>query len=573
MKGVFARLGSPDAINWISVVALIPLQTAGSFILSTVDFQSRVPEFLLVRGISLILEFGILGVAKWMLTTNIPQRVKPYITLTSFVLSVFLGTAAFDYLLVAAGFEQESRLWTRFLLTGVGLITTLIVIAAVVAYLREFSTSNRALGQAVEALIETRGQASARITARHAQLLERIDTQVTREIEPLNAAATHVSPTQMKSLLDDVVRPLSYQLEREIVDDETTVTVIPSSRIQWLQVLHRLLMTVPFHPLTNSAWIAAIVGSFLIPNYGLIGVLSAVEVFVIYYVLGYVAGGSWRLLPQRVGVGIRAVLAFSTYAVIALIAGVGVSYLGAFSVLQPDRLVSWLVVSVIFSFMLSLLYTAVELMRETGVALQSALDDLKREVVALNTAYWQLQRGISRALHGPVQQAISASIYRLQSTPEAASDPKVLAEVKLRISQSLEQLRGTRTATVQLRDTFAQLTELWADVSPITVTVTDAHLDAIQEDAGAALAVHELVTEACGNAMKHGAAKHMIVSLTVDADAHLINLSVVNDGTPLATEVVPGMGTQLLDEMCLSWSRTQERDLVQLEAVVPLSAG
>ena len=174
-------------------------------------------------------------------------------------------------------------------------------------------------------------------------------------------------------------------------------------------------------------------------------------------------------------------------------------------------------------------------------------------------------------LHGPVQQAIAASLHQLQSTPAAATNTRVLAQVRQRIDAALKLLSDADNRPPDLQQAFLDLTELWTDVCDIAIEVTDEDLDVIQLDDDAARAVHELVGELCANAMKHGQARQVIVSIRVDQDSQTIVIDARNDGKPLAPSPGPGLGTKLLNEMCLTWSRRQRGGLVVTELTLPIT--
>jgi hypothetical protein len=51
-----------------------------------------------------------------------------------------------------------------------------------------------------------------------------------------------------------------------------------------------------------------------------------------------------------------------------------------------------------------------------------------------------------------------------------------------------------------------------------------------------------------------------------------VHISITNNGAPLPKQLRPGIGTQLLKDMTLSWSRRNLAEHVVLTAVVPLHA-
>jgi hypothetical protein len=50
----------------------------------------------------------------------------------------------------------------------------------------------------------------------------------------------------------------------------------------------------------------------------------------------------------------------------------------------------------------------------------------------------------------------------------------------------------------------------------------------------------------------------------------VLEIDVSNDGKELTDELARGIGSQLLEELSLSWSRVQEGEFVRVRASVPV---
>lgn len=571
MNKYWVRLGSTDAISRVTIIVVVLIQTSGSFITSLVDYTGRIPDFLFVRACASLSLIAVLALGKLVLKTRLPAAIKPVVTLVFIVGATVAAVVTDDTLLQLTHFTNESRLVARLTLSLVGLPIAMIITGLIVTALREQSRQNQALLAAAEELLTTRAQASERISDRRSQITKRINDEISNEIALLDDGSSPVSPTEMKALLDDVVRPLSYDLERESVREEPAVTALPNSKVEWSAVFVATVNGKPFHPLAAAAWPTATTTSFVTANFGPIGLLTGVGFFATYALTLWLFSRAWNWGASRMSTPAKAMFLVLSFGVSAWVATWVIKIAVAHELFAGGREIAWLFVCEMFSWTIALLFTANALLHRTSKTLSATVDELQREVISLNTAYRRLQRGISRVLHGPVQHAIAASIYQLQSTPDAATDARVLGEVKKRVTAALELISSSESATPNLREAFSELTELWANVSPIDIEVSEDDLALIQRDDHAAHAVHELVGEACVNAMKHGEASHIVVTIAVDREARLINVGVQNDGKPLAVDARNGLGSKLLDEMCISWSRTQQGEFVVTEMVLPVN--
>jgi signal transduction histidine kinase len=571
MNTYWQRLGRSDAISRVTLIVVVLVQTSGSFITSLVDYTGRVPEFLLVRVAAFSAMFLVLGIGKLILKSSLTFELKPFAAILFFVLASVSAVFVDDTLLQVMHFTDESRFFRRLGLSLVGLPIAMTITALIVTGLREYTTKNQSLVETTQLLLKTRNEAEQRIAERKAELFERIEGEVGLGIESLNAQNSNLSQQEMKSFLDDVVRPLSYQLDRDLVLEEATVTELPQPKVHWRSVFSATITQGnPFHPLATTAWPTLTSTSFVIANFGPIGFVSGLLFFTLYAGSTWIARKLWSLLPGGLPTALRAVLMVVAYALIGWAGSFALRIPADGLLLQGGKIYFWIIFTEVVAWTVALLFTANGLLHRTTHELTSTNDELKREVIALNSALRQLQRGISRVLHGPVQQAIAASIYRLQSSSDIVNDSKVIDDLRLRISEALNQLKEPEITSRNLSESFAEIEELWSGVADITVDISQADLEHIQANPQATHAVYELVSEACVNAIKHGEPSLINFTINVHGDQKQIHILKTSDGKPLLESSKSGLGTQLLNEMCLSWKRYQLGELVALEMVIPL---
>lgn len=571
MNKYWLRLGRSDAISRVTLIVVVLVQTSGSFITSLVDYTGRVPEFLMVRAAAFSAMFLVLGLGKLVLKSSLKFEIKPFIAVAFFILASVSAVYVDDSLLQVLHFTTESRFFKRLGLSIVGLPLAMIVTAMIVSGLREYTAKNQALVETAELLLSTRTETEERLATRKEDLIERIEKEISEGISTFDPQSSLVSQQELKALLDDVVRPLSYQLDSDISSEEISIQDLPKPKVKWRSVFRSTINEEnPFHPFATTAWPTLTSTSFVLANFGPIGFVTGLLFFSICSSLTWVARKLWPKISPSLSPTVRSVLIIAIFAIIAFAGAEALSIPMNGALLANGKIYFWIIFMEVVAWTVALLFTANRLLAQASIELLAINDELKREVLSLNSSLRQLQRGISRVLHGPVQQAIAASIFRLQSTPEGLTDPQVIRDIQQRISDALGQLKDAEVSSRDLVKSFDEIVELWSGVTDISLSISNKDLSLIQASPQTTATVYELVSEACVNAIKHSEPSYINISINADRDSQQILIQKTCDGKPLSDSRNSGLGTQLLDEMCLSWKRYQQGDEVALEMNIPL---
>jgi signal transduction histidine kinase len=283
-----------------------------------------------------------------------------------------------------------------------------------------------------------------------------------------------------------------------------------------------------------------------------------------------VFGALWRFIPAGVSSGPRAMIFTAAHIPMGTAAGWAESLVSGFSLLTPGRMVAFIAICVLASWTATLVSSSLRLQRETNASLRDAVDELKRELITANTSYRQLNTGVSRVLHGPVQEAVIAAMFKLRKG-QGFGDPVAAAkEIRSSINAALELLQAPELALVDLNTTFRDLQVLWDGVVEIDCVVSGDKI-LTEADQRTAFGISELVREACSNAIRHGKARRIEISVSVRKDDRVVEIQIDNDGLPLSRNATPGIGSQLFDEQSLEWSREQVGDRVRVTARLPLT--
>jgi signal transduction histidine kinase len=571
MKSHIDRLGRPDAINWVTAVVALVLMVPAAIISSGVDFSGREIAFTAIVLFRVGVMLAIFALGKATLTRFAKVRPQPLITLGTFWVAIFTATTVFDLLLVVNGFAEESQLSKRLRTTFLGSTAALVLSSLLVTYARDFSRSNAELFQKLEELQRSRTEVGERILARKAQLISTIKDSINAELAHFGGANPVTDSTVMQTLIDDVVRPLSYSLNRDFPVDDN-VDVLPEEKtIDWLRVVQAAFAANPFRWVAFPIGIGLISASFLILNFGLAGIYGTVILLAMSAGMFWGFGLLWRFLPEQLPTPIRALVFSAAHLPVGFATSWVVTLVTGFDLLQPIRLWSFVAIVMLISWSVTLVAASLGLLRDTNNTLNATVEELKREVIITSNSYRQLHKGISRLLHGPVQEAITSSLLRLQGGANTVEISGYADVIRERIAGALELLSQPALPVTDVRKVLEELQELWSGVVSITYSVSDTDRKLIGSDRMASFALAELVREACSNATRHGHASRIDISFKVIARERAIELVVDNDGAPIPPSSQPGIGSQLFDEQALTWSRKRVGSRVRVRAKLPMS--
>jgi len=188
---------------------------------------------------------------------------------------------------------------------------------------------------------------------------------------------------------------------------------------------------------------------------------------------------------------------------------------------------------------------------------------LTRQLAVMRREVWALHRRMSLVLHGSVQSALISAMLLLRED----SGPSQVAEVRHRLDQALSAIDLDAQAATVIEHGLREISTLWSGIAVVELDVTPAAIAQLGEQPGLSSAVLEIVREAVGNAVRHGRAKEVLVQIAM-VDGGLVNVSVRDDGSGLSADAVPGLGSQMLDEVCMTWERSSEAPGVTLRALL-----
>ena len=202
--------------------------------------------------------------------------------------------------------------------------------------------------------------------------------------------------------------------------------------------------------------------------------------------------------------------------------------------------------------------------RALANALQ-AQEQLRWEATRLRDRLWQQRHNIGRGLHGQVQAEMHAAAFRLAQAG-AATDPLSVDSAKGLVMAVVRGLAAD-TASVDLDLVALRISATWQGLCRFSFVVDPVVGARLAQDAVAAHTVGEILTEATGNAVRHGRSTYVEVVIAPDTQ-RTVRVDIVDNGTTGHGQA--GLGTRMFDSLCLNWTTTSASDGTIVTAVVPV---
>jgi len=602
------RLNDPSLIGWSMfwISGLIFLATRLTGLMSQTAGGTAAPPFaappfaaavLTVVATQLATFLFLLAARASYLSTRLARR-HPALMVWTLILGAFIGAVV----------GQACGRWAAPLLgpstapdplTDSGYRALVIgVIGVALSAMREHRAQVTELSESQRSLLQTRLQAQDALERESAQVVASVQFEVRSVVAALPGTAGPEAVAGLRSLAEQIVRPVSHDLATSAPDFTPALSLI-GEPAPWRTVLSDVAATPLIAPkltaavltIAASQWTLRTGANAAPPNAAaakmggltlsidLGGLLEAV------LGLGIVFGATWLIASLVRRILVRPLMRTSparrwgvTIASLGLIAvtAQGLAAL-AFHLAGFPRYPltdGWTQVIVLLPLVLiTAILTAIRAVAIRQASLRADLarvnDELLWEVARTNEHLWLERKRLAGVLHGPLQAAINAGAIQLDAAVQDQQDTTaLLPRVGERIMEALDQLSDGQQRLLGLPECVDDLRSMWRDLCNISCEINPAAGQRILDDSACESAVCEIVAEACSNAIIHGHASR--VSIRLDApDPRLIELS-VHDNGQLDESTARGLGTRMIEEVSLGWSLTSDPAGTTLSARLPV---
>ena len=526
-----------------------------------------------------------------------PRRSRPVTAFIVFGLAGVTRGAVIAYLSFSTGLAAQP-LWTFRIVGATVLGICWFALAAIIvdAWSRNQVVINELQARQQSASIQ-RTQAEATLRQARESINDALLSRMITITSTLASVAQHGSDPQvarrvaseMHATVKDVVRPLSHTLALTtpiVVQVGAPIESLGQRSRRWLRSVTRDALTIdPYHPMITALVVtpSAIPGA--IRAYGVVpGLFGAATIGAFTWVILNGARtlharrtaplGRWSWLPAVVTY-LLVGAACSLVPVAAQLIRGGTWIEGWASggqvlfILTPIAALGAAVVA------------AEDRRRTLGEReLQAAVTQAEWSTHRVQQEAWAANRLLARELHGGVQSELTAAALRLEAwsrNPDPQTLDAVLDQVRLAVDRVNDLMsRGVEPPPVDVRRALDSICDVWISLARIDIDLRPEVALTLEQDQAAAVTVIEVVRECLGNAIRHGRASQVSIEVAFLAEGvaagDAVALTITDNGVGSSAAAVPGLGSQLLDQICLRWTRTSTRPGTRVEAVVTLAS-
>ena len=199
---------------------------------------------------------------------------------------------------------------------------------------------------------------------------------------------------------------------------------------------------------------------------------------------------------------------------------------------------------------------------------------LQRRLVQWRQAQWFQQKALSRALHGPVQTAVTAGALHLDVAIRAGEVGSATVEqVRADLLQTLQGLGSFAASVTSVTEALHRIASTWEGLCAVSQDLEPQVDGVLAGNVPLRSCVIDIVTEAISNAVRHGDATVAVVSISLIGDGASDLLVVIeSDSFGEDRQGGRGLGTLLLEECTLQWTLEDQPHGKTLTVLLPIDA-
>jgi signal transduction histidine kinase len=505
-----------------------------------------------------------------------PYSPKPAKTLIIFAIGAISRSLAVGQISVTLGLARDPEFLYRSFAGALLGTLTLSVVALIAAILKEHDQTQTELANEHEKLILARNSARELVEQQRLEIQqivhENIEPAVLEISQNLKSVSTKdsvglkASANKISDLIDSKLRPLSASLHKEKKIEIPHVSAV--AKKPSLIALPKMLT------LRNVVSPMAIYLVLVVPNTTgaslYLGYISLPVVLLAYAPLAIILSIfvqlpiSNRPIPTGLGFAVLSlVLAIAWTPAILVLRWLNIDVVDRFN-LAPTATLGTMIVGLLLTY--SVVVDSKRISYESE--LRDANQELDLELNRTSQLIWHVRQRAAQTLHGSVQASLTAANMRILGAETI--DEELLEKVRQDLVRATESLTNLDGPTIDLKTSVSDLVQLWQGVCEVKVSVDEDLLSAISLNQVTSHCINEIVKEGVSNAIRHGHAKYVEISI-LEESADSIRIEISNDGDADISER-QGVGSQMLDEITMNWSRELTDTGVRLVAKVAVNS-
>jgi signal transduction histidine kinase len=616
----------PRAIGWQLPVTLGLLVIVDQVVaLGALGVAPRGAAPLSARILAGLLTVAILSavllLGRWTWLRGAFSRRHPSIGVLSVVLAVQVGLTGSRRALIAQELlERETGLAAG---EFVFLSATTLIVLLVLGALRRHHDLMVDLTAAGMRLSAAHAASTAGVIQERSRLAEQVRELVAQRLGPTSMRAALFTPQRLEEVANDVLRPLAHQLAA--TPAEILLPARPGRRTRLRTALKALRPAPVLRPGLLAATMAILVFRFSItpppaelldpastPGPGgpdlviTVEWASLIESFALHAatILVVLWGtrrlARWLARREQHAQALGSARAPSSLARAWGVTGLALVGLGlvsltllrivfgrpGFTGLPPVTVgvvIGFTAPLLLITIVLSVLPAVEDALTELRAQLARANEELANAVARANALLEHERRLFARHLHASVQASVNAASLAIErATVDGTVDPEVIARAGAAIDGAVERLREQPSTSEHggaegVEDLDARLTAIgvtWEGIAEVDIDLDEVTRAVLADDAIARATLCDLVAEACANAVIHGDAARIAVTVQAHGSSSESNgsltLTVHDDGSAAKPQRQGGLGSRILTESCTHWELEHGADGTTLTATLPV---
>ena len=571
MKGSLRFLQPQYLLTW----QVFALTFAWAVILHFADTTSNPGGDIVIRILVLLashlLMFGSIWAIGRVVLPHVPARKAPLALLAIIVTAAALRGLCLAWLLFEAGVQTELKAGVRVGSSVMNMTLALVLATIAVGQLRNHYRTKSLLLTREDQLRHLQERAAAELRSVDADLVSSVEAELIDAVRPIAQADAVVALGILRESIDDVVRPLSHYLDSQVPNWEPPDVPESHLRIDWKRAAVEAADPREIRPVVIMLALVAISLPTMFARYG---PLFALGLCTSTVATGLAALWITRYAGSAASARMNGRLRWAFFAGCLLVSGqvTGLAtYAWTRETATPFSYV-FLVppFCIIIGFVVALATAARRLATEIEADLDVTNSELRWAVARSQEIQRQRKRALVHVLHGHVQAAMGASFLRIQGEldhPDRMRD--LLVTIESDLEQAIGKLSSQQDDPDDLTVVMRRIETTWTGVASIRHSIAPETLDALRGDPVCLTSLNDLITELCFNSVKHGNASIIEVEVIV-SEARAVRLDVRDDGELTVSYGGGGLGTRLLENCAIEWSRASVEGWTVTSVLIPL---
>ena len=539
-----------------------------------IDAAHNVKGFYLLRFLILLAIHTILFAAIWTITLLLRKRMNPQNTIVILIMAIYAASSirgfsmyfGLDLFNISAGVSFAFRMQSSILTIGTVILISTVTYALIITQ----SRANSDLLRTQSRLYEIRNRAVEEFSTFDEKFRGSIIRQLSSSIKNFSSAESAQALATLRSLINDVVRPLSAFLEKESSRFNQELRPVEKFRINWLNVLARSMRISEIKVLPPLLLLILFGSAPLTTDYSPVTsskiVLTILSLNVLILILS-------KFIFQKIATRVPPLARPLIFLLAIFIPGESIALQANYFIRNSDRPGAFTYIAtgtfMFIAILLAILNATRAEVASVKAELNALTDELRWEAARAQELSRQQKRLLTFILHGQIQATMEASFLRLQNAISSESGvEKIQSELSANMSDSVDLLSASIRTPEPLNSLFEKVAVMWSEIAVIEYRVPEGVLEKIQSDPVCHVTISDLVTELTFNAVKHATATEILVEIAEGA-ARTVTLSVTNNGSSYVETSRRGLGTKLLDDSTITWSRSSVAGKTITHCVLP----